>query len=263
VQLTLAGGTEPTDHRDYTSGDDYRYVDWNRAARHDELVSKQYHGTTSTPVYLLLDCGRSMQLESDRDLDKLSFARMLAGAVGYVALTNHDLVRVAAFSDQLCTISPVIRGARSVRALMDQLNRLAPGQAPTDLRASLDSFVREGHPPGLVVLVSDLLDPAGFVDPLDKLRRGRFQLHVTHIYASADADPGEEGRVTFEDISAGRTVQSRIDRWDLMHYQIVFRDFCAAVRSYCSRYRIPLTQISTRTDLSTALQKMLQARERL
>ena len=109
----LAGGTEVTGYSDYTTGDDFRYVDWNQAARHDELVSKQFHGTTRAPLYLLVDTGISMQLRGDADRSKFDYARMLAGAVGYLALANHDFVRVAGFDGKLGPISPAVEGTRT------------------------------------------------------------------------------------------------------------------------------------------------------
>ena len=50
-----AGGTELGGHRDYAPGDDYRQIDWNLCARHDELLTKQFPGEADRPVYLLLD----------------------------------------------------------------------------------------------------------------------------------------------------------------------------------------------------------------
>src|SRR6185295_4648415 len=42
VDRWRASATEASGVSDYTRGDDFRYVDWNRCARHDELVSKQF-----------------------------------------------------------------------------------------------------------------------------------------------------------------------------------------------------------------------------
>jgi uncharacterized protein (DUF58 family) len=85
----VAGGTEVTGYGDYVTGDDFRYVDWNRAARLDELVSKRFAGSQHQRVYLLLDASASMSLGRPSKFDA---ARQAAAAVAYVALANHDLV---------------------------------------------------------------------------------------------------------------------------------------------------------------------------
>ena len=43
VELRLAGGTEVTGYTDYTTGHDFRYIDWNRCARPGALQEKSRH----------------------------------------------------------------------------------------------------------------------------------------------------------------------------------------------------------------------------
>src|SRR5262245_4485780 len=58
--MQLCGGIEFADHREYTPGDDFRYLDWNVFARHDELLLKRFQEEEDLHVYLLLDASRSM-----------------------------------------------------------------------------------------------------------------------------------------------------------------------------------------------------------
>ena len=58
--MQLGGGIEFADHREYTPGDDFRYLDWNLYARHDELLLKRFQEEEDLHVYFLLDCSRSM-----------------------------------------------------------------------------------------------------------------------------------------------------------------------------------------------------------
>ena len=60
----LGGGIEFADHRDYSPGDDFRYLDWNLYARHDELLLKRFQEEEDLHVYFLLDCSRSMAFGS-------------------------------------------------------------------------------------------------------------------------------------------------------------------------------------------------------
>src|SRR5689334_796907 len=57
--MQLGGGIEFADHRDYTPGDDFRYLDWNAYARHGELLLKRCHEEEDLHVYILLDRSRS------------------------------------------------------------------------------------------------------------------------------------------------------------------------------------------------------------
>src|SRR5918997_4698853 len=74
-----------SDHRPYSTGDDLRYIDWNAYARLDHLHMKLGEVEQDVRVTLLLDCSESMNW-GDGDRNKLHFTRLLAAAVGYIAL---------------------------------------------------------------------------------------------------------------------------------------------------------------------------------
>src|SRR6185503_5271482 len=78
-----SAGTEVTGYNDYTSGDDFRHVDWYRCSRHDELLSKQYRGREDQRVYLLVDTSLGMGVQGG---EKFTLATQLAAALGYLAL---------------------------------------------------------------------------------------------------------------------------------------------------------------------------------
>ncbi|MEO6810556.1 MAG: DUF58 domain-containing protein, partial [Isosphaeraceae bacterium] len=79
----LGGGIEFADHREYTPGDDFRYLDWNVFARHDELLLKRFQEEEDLHVYIFLDCSRSMGFGKP---SKFDLARQVAAALAYIAL---------------------------------------------------------------------------------------------------------------------------------------------------------------------------------
>src|SRR5438128_1161763 len=58
----LGTGIEFADHREYTPGDDFRYLDWNLFARHDELLLKRFQEEEDLNVSFFLICSSSMAL---------------------------------------------------------------------------------------------------------------------------------------------------------------------------------------------------------
>ncbi len=92
--MQLGGGIEFADHREYTPGDDFRYLDWNLYARHDELLLKRFQEEEDLHVYFLLDCSRSMGFG---DPPKFDFARQVTAALAYIALADLDRMAVVAF----------------------------------------------------------------------------------------------------------------------------------------------------------------------
>src|SRR5271170_6793399 len=87
---------EFADHRNYTAGDDFRYLDWNLYGRLDKLFLKLYEEERELPVRIFLDASESMTFGNPRKFD---FARQVAAAVGYVALCGFDRVSLSIFPD--------------------------------------------------------------------------------------------------------------------------------------------------------------------
>src|SRR5205814_7342232 len=108
---------EFADYRNYTPGDDFRYLDWNLYGRLERLFLKLYEEERELPVRIFLDASESMTFGSPRKFD---FARQIAAAIGYVALCGFDRVSVIAFPDS--PEQAAVRGAlRAVRGRKSSL----------------------------------------------------------------------------------------------------------------------------------------------
>ena len=85
--MQMGAGIEFSDHREYNSGDDLRYLDWNIYARHGDLLLKRFQEEQDLHVYLMLDCSRSMSFGTP---SKFDLARHLVAALSYLndAVTN-------------------------------------------------------------------------------------------------------------------------------------------------------------------------------
>ena len=56
---------EFAEHREYTPGDDLRYVDWKVFGRSDRLFVKQFEAETNFACHILLDASESMRFQSE------------------------------------------------------------------------------------------------------------------------------------------------------------------------------------------------------
>src|SRR5882762_6398938 len=87
---------EFADYRNYTAGDDFRYLDWNLYGRLERLFLKLYEEERELPLRVFLDASESMTFGTPVKFD---FARQVAAAIGYVALCGFDRVSVIPFPD--------------------------------------------------------------------------------------------------------------------------------------------------------------------
>src|SRR4026209_1756274 len=117
---------EFADYRNYTHGDDFRYLDWSLFGRLDRLFLKLYEEERELPVTIFLDASESMTFGTPRKFD---FARQIAAAVGYVALCGFDRVSVVAFPDSredavVCGALRSVRGRKSALTFFENLSQL-------------------------------------------------------------------------------------------------------------------------------------------
>ena len=124
---------EFADYRDYVSGDDLRFVDWNVYGRLDRMYLKLFLEEEDRFIYLVLDSSHSMAYGAPRKID---YAARVAASLGYVALSDMDRVALSAVSGGLADCFRPRRGKAQVWRLFEFLEQIEPGGA-TDLAASV------------------------------------------------------------------------------------------------------------------------------
>src|SRR3982751_6803904 len=87
---------EFTEYRQYSPGDDLRYLDWRLYARSDRYYIKRFEDETNLRCYLLVDLSRSMGFRS-LDYDKAEYAKTVAATVAYFLTLQRDAVGLIAF----------------------------------------------------------------------------------------------------------------------------------------------------------------------
>ncbi len=250
-----AGGSEFIGHSDYTSGDDFRYIDWHICARLDELLTRQYRGSEDRVVDIVLDCSAGMDLGEP---NKFDVARRLAAALGYMAIANLDRVGVVAVSDRVVAELTPVRGKSRLHRLFHFLENLQGDSAPVNLSAAIESFVQHRPHRGVTVVISDLFDPAGFESAVDLLAVRGFQPYLLQVVDDAEADPQFSGSVTLVDVGRGGSRRTYLEEIDLINYRKVFREFSDACRRYCAQRSIGIIQTRTGTPFQEAVLRMIR-----
>jgi uncharacterized protein (DUF58 family) len=253
--MQLGGGIEFADHREYTPGDDFRYLDWNVFARHGELLLKRFQEEEDLHVYILLDCSLSMGFG---DPPKFDYARQVAAALAYIALADLDRVSVVAFAGDIIADFPLTRGKARILPLLRFLEGLPAQGMMTDLARVARNFVHRGQRRGLAVVVSDLFDPAGFAHGLDLLRHHRYEPHVVQIYDRREAQPELKGDLELVDVETGTVRKVTITERSLRQYRQIFTDFQESVRRYCNTYGIGGTRTATDVPFDALLLRMMR-----
>jgi uncharacterized protein (DUF58 family) len=253
--MQLGGGIEFADHRDYTPGDDFRYLDWNLFARHDQLMLKRFQEEEDLHVYFLLDCSRSMNFGRP---SKFDFARQVTAALAYIALADLDRIAVVAFAGDIVADFPLTRGKARILSLLKFLEDLPPQGTVTDLTRVATGFVHRTQRRGLAIVVSDLYDPQGFERGLDILRHRKYEPHVVQIFDRREADPDLLGDLELYDIESETGQKVTISEKSLKRYRKIFDDFQESIQRYCRNYGLGCTRTSTETRFDELILKMMR-----
>jgi len=237
--MRLGSGIEFSDHREYNSGDDLRYLDWNIYARHGNLLLKRFQEEQDLHVYLMLDCSRSMSFGTP---SKFDLARHLVAALAYIALADLDRVAIIAYANGVFAELPMMRGKARIVPIMKFLEELPASGDDTDLEKAVQGLLHRGARTGLAVVVSDLFDEHGFQNGLDQLRYRRFDAHVIQLHDPKEADPALLGDAELVDIESDSVRKVTVTERNLKRYKQLFVDHQTAVREYCFTCNLGCTQ---------------------
>ena len=235
----IGSGIEFADHRDYTAGDDFRYIDWNIYGRMEKLLLRLFEEEEDLSIYLLLDCSRSMALGA-----KLDYAQKVCAALCYVGLSNLDRVSIVPFSEVVHERFAPTRGRGRIFRVLEFLRDIQPG-GTTRLGPCLTKFVTETQRRGLAVVVSDFYDPAGYEEGINVLRYHRFEPFVLQVYDEKEANPPLLGDLTLVDCETGEPRDITISAKLLEEYQREHRRYCNELESFCTARAVPFFRTST------------------
>lgn len=251
---------EFTEYRQYTPGDDLRYLDWKLYARTDRYYLKRFEDETNLRVWLLVDLSRSMSFGST-GYDKAAYAKTAAATLAYFLALQRDAVGLLTFDAQVHDYLPARFRPGHLHRLMMLLERSCGGQA-TDLAAPLEQVARLAHKRGMVVLLSDLLAPPEVLRrPLGYLRARGHEVLVMRVLDPAERDFPFREAALFRDLETGRElyVDPELAR---DRYRQRLEEHSATLTRLCHGLGIEWVSLSTDQPLELALFDLLAARLR-
>ncbi|MBN1808224.1 MAG: DUF58 domain-containing protein [Planctomycetes bacterium] len=220
-----------SDYRNYVSGDDIRFVDWNIFARLHRPFLKLYRQEEELHVVVLIDASSSMMFEG-----KFALAQSLGAAFGVMGLCGMEKVSVFAFNSTAA--SPLYLRPCRGRSGMARLFRFiesieSGGDAPVD--AAVERFLKNHSGRGVAVILSDFLTFGELVRPMNLLFGAGLELFAVQILGPSEIDPELTGDVRFVDAENGRTLDVsssgdliRIYREYRADYERRISDLCKA-----------------------------------
>ena len=263
---------EFTDYRQYSPGDDLRYLDWKLLARSDRTCIKRFEDETNLRCHLLCDYSKSMGFGAPMgfnapmgfgaQLSKSSYAQTLVATLAHFMTLQRDAVGLTVFADSVIdTIPPRYRSGH-LRQLFAMLDRPVQGNS-TDLAFPVNQLANTVKKRGLVVLVSDFLAPAEqIISSLKYLDARGHDLMLIRVLDPAEVDFQFEQAAMFIDAETGERqyvdVASAADS-----YRQLFDEHETQIRDFARAYGVEFQRVTTDTPYGEALLKVIQHRQQV
>jgi uncharacterized protein (DUF58 family) len=194
---------EFTEYRQYSPGDDLRYLDWRVLARSDRDYIKQFEDETNFRCQLLVDTSRSMGFGSLRHT-KADYARTLAATLAYFLFQQRDSVGLALFEQGLTEVLPARWRRGHLKHMLALLERSPEGRE-TDFNRTLEQVAPLWRRRSLVVVLSDLLSPVpSWAGALGRLVASGHDVRVLQILDPAELTLEFGRKGVWADVESGR-----------------------------------------------------------
>ena len=233
---------EFADHRNYSAGDDLRFIDWNVYARLDKLFLKLFMEEEDLHFHTLIDTSRSMDFGTP---SKLRYAKQIAAALGYIGLVNQDRVVLEHFNERLEPGLASVRGRSQLWRLIDHLEQLEP-TGGSRLAAAAKTFAIKHAGKGVVVIVSDFLDKQGYEEALRYLLARNLDLYLIQVFSREETDPELAGDLKLVDCEDEETTEITVSAPLLKRYKATVNAYVSGLRDWCAQRGI--VHLATTTD---------------
>jgi uncharacterized protein (DUF58 family) len=249
---------EFTEYRQYSPGDDPRYLDWRLYARSDRYYIKKFEDETNLRCHFLVDNSRSMKYGS-LTYTKAQYANTLAATLAYFLYLQGDAVGALTFDEQIREYLPARHRTGHLRHLMLALEKPSSGST-TDLAAPLKRIAELVRKRGVMVMVSDLL---ASIETLEKnlmvLTACGHEVILFHVLDPAELTFNFERPGQFYDVESGRDlyIEPALARKE---YRRKLDKHMTQARITCQKLGVPYHHFTTDRPLELALFDFLRSR---
>jgi uncharacterized protein (DUF58 family) len=188
---------------------------------------------------------------------KLDHAARVAAALGFIGLVGLERVGVGVVRERMAEGFNPSRGRSQVLPLMNFLGRIEAGGA-TSLNDGLSAYALRSREAGLAVLVSDLMDPSGYERGLKALLERRFDVHVIHVLAPDEMNPGFGGDLRLLDAETNELRDLTLDGEALRGYHQRLREFLERAEQFCRGNEIGYHRVVTDTPVEEFMLRQLK-----
>jgi uncharacterized protein (DUF58 family) len=247
---------EFADFRNYSIGDDLRFIDWNIYARLEKLLLKLFLEEEDLSLYILLDTSKSCDFGQP---NKAFYIKQVAAALAYIGLVNYNRVTIAAMSNTVVADTGSLRGRTKVAQMIDFIGKLQP-DGSSDLAAACKRFALANRRKGVCVVLSDFFDKSGYENALRYVAGGNYDLFCVQTLSPQEIEPDLQGDLKLKDIEDNDEAEVSITAPLIKQYKSNLNAYCLGLKDYVTRRGGTYLFTSTAVPFDTLVLNYLRER---
>ena len=251
---------EFAEHREYSPGDDLRYVDWKVFGRTDKVYLKQFEDETNLICYLAIDASQSMRYRSaNSPLSKFEYAQCLSAAIAWLVLRQQDAVGVAIFDDQVRTFLQPASHAAHLNDVLRVIEAAEPA-GKTAIAPIFHDLSERFQRRGVILAIGDFFDKLeSLVAGLGQFQKRRHDVAVLHVLDAAELTFPFESPIVFHGLESWPSVAADPQAMRAAYLR-EFNAWQRGIEAHCRRQGIDYSLVRTDAALDRTLTSFLSTR---
>ena len=236
--------TEFSDYRDYSPGDDTRFIDWNIFSRLQRPYLKLFHLEEEMNVVIIVDGSKSMDFDG-----KFEMAQKLAAALSTIGLHSNEKVSLYLVQDSNRSVPEHISpsSGRFHKNAFFQFIENAQAGGSLQLHEGIEQVIKHHTGKGLAIVISDFMT----IGDMNKAFNLLFSNGLAP-YALQILSPAELNTLSLVEISASLTLRQLLH---LIFLRLVLLP--KSIRNISATYRrILVNNVKKEADFTPVLTLM-------
>ena len=188
--------------REYSPGDDIRFIDWNVSARFGHPFSKVFEEERELTVMLLVDISESSQFGTIH-ATKRDIITEMGAVLSFSVINNNDKIGVIFYSNKVEAYIPPKKGKQHALYIVRELLSKEPKSRGTGVSSALRFFNNATKQKSIAFILSDFID-ANYEDAL-RIAGKKHDVIGIKIYDKMDMILPDAGLIQVEDAETGES----------------------------------------------------------
>ena len=251
--------------REYTPGDEVRFIDWNSSAKLGHPFIKIFREERELTLILAIDISGSSLCGTEKS--KREVATEIASLLAFSALKNNDKVGLFLFSDTVEKFIPPQKGRQQLLRVIREALFFQPKSEKTNIKQSIESLGQMLKKKAIICLISDFISPISTIE--NDTIQALAQLNQHHdLLCIRIEDPREKelpdvGFVALEDAETHQTCYlDTHDKKVRLDFERQQKKYWESFQDVCLKKGLEIIPLTNGLPYANALKKLFNHRHK-